>query len=61
MEKKKDQVLSKTEIFQALSDAEKEYEELLKINEVIADTESKTFQEYYYRDINYPLSIAFKE
>lgn len=61
MEQDKKEFLSDAEIFKALSDAEKNYDELLKINELISETELQTFQEYYHRDINHPLSIVIKE
>ena len=48
----KNEDISDVEIFQALYDAKKNYEELLKVSELVAETDLETFQEYYYRDIN---------
>lgn len=61
MVKMKEQVPSEAEIFQALADAEKNYKNLLKINELISDNELETYQKYYYRDFNYPLGLVIKE
>jgi hypothetical protein len=61
MEQKQRKAPSDIDIFQALFDAQEKYKELLKINELISESEIQTVQESYYRDIHHPLSITIKE
>lgn len=61
MTQAKTTVLSDAEVLEALSRAGKNYEELLRINEWLAEFNLESFDGYYYRDINYPLGLVIKE
>lgn len=53
--------LSTEEMFEALSDAQNQYEDYLKFHEIYLICQEPQIVDNYARDMNHPLSLSFEE